>query len=602
MSPPRDHDPADAPRSLLDLFARTVSRYPDRRAVSDRDTVLTYRELDLRADAVAALLTGRGIGPEDRVGLYTSRSVDVFTAILGVLKTGAAYVAVDDRYPDSRRDLMLTVSGAAAVLTRPDWAPRLAGLGAAVIPLPDGYGAAPAPAAARPGPDAAASVLFTSGSTGTPKAIVLEHRNLVAFARNSALAPLTAEDRVGQISSLSFDLFHYEIWNTFAAGAEVVVLPAVPELLEAGFRAELTRLGVTAMLVPTMVVNHVATEHPDAFAPLRILQVAGDVLLPAACRNILGGGFTGGLHNLYGPAESTTACTAHHITARDAEGDAIPIGRPLDGITAHVFTDGRPAAPGETGELLIGGAQLARGYLNAPELTAERFVDDPYGTGIGRAYRTGDLVRLREDGVLDYVGRADNQCKIRGFRVELGEVERLMRTLPGVRDAVVVPEGEGTDRMLVAFVAGDGPLEETGVREAAEKELPFFMVPGSLVILPEIPANHHGKRDVPALLGLLAERRRARADEAPAAALSPTERYLTGLWAELLAEPEIGRTDHFFERGGNSLLAFRMKMRIARDLGAGISHRTVLDHPVLAELAQAVDTAHAPARSGEGRT
>ncbi|WP_329015247.1 non-ribosomal peptide synthetase [Streptomyces sp. NBC_01601] len=594
MSDPRDHDPADAPLSLLDLFARTVTRHPDRRAVSDRDTVLTYRELDRRADAVAALLAAWGIGPGDRVGLCTGRSVDVFTAILGVLKAGAAYVAVDDRYPDSRRDLMLTVSGAAAVLTSEERAPRLAGLGIPLVPLPAAYGTAPA-AAARPAPADAASVLFTSGSTGTPKAIVLEHRNLVAFALNGALVPLTAEDRVGQISSLSFDLFHYEIWNTFAAGAEVVVLPPVPELLEAGFRAELTRLEVTAMLVPTMVVNHVATEHPDAFAPLRILQVAGDVILPAACRNILGAGFTGSLHNLYGPAESTTACTAHRVTARDADGDAIPIGRPLDGVTAHVFTDGRPAAPGETGELLIGGTQLARGYLDAPELTAERFVQDPHGTGIGRVYRTGDLVRLREDGVLDYVGRADDQCKIRGFRVELGEVERLMRTLPGVRDAVVVSEGEGTDRMLVAFVAGDGPLEETAVREAAEKELPFFMVPGSLVILPEIPANHHGKRDVAALLGLLAERRRARADEVPAAALTTTERYLTGLWAELLAEPEIGRTDHFFERGGNSLLAFRMKMRIARDLGADISHRTVLAHPVLAELAQAVDTAHAPA-------
>ncbi|MFD7882545.1 amino acid adenylation domain-containing protein [Streptomyces bauhiniae] len=592
MSPPREHDPADAPPSLPDLFARTVARYPDRRAVSDRDTVLTYRELDRRADAVAALLTGRGIGPGDRVGVHTSRSVDVFTALLGVLKAGAAYVAVDDRYPDSRRDLMLTVSGAAAVLTRADWAPRLAGLAVPVVPLPAEYGTAPA-SAFRPAPEDAAGVLFTSGSTGTPKAIVLEHRNLVAFALNRALAPLTEEDRVGQISSLSFDLFHYEIWNTFAAGAEVVVLPPVPELLDAGFGAELARLRVTAMLVPTMVVNHVATEHPDAFAPLRILQVAGDVILPAACRNILGGGFTGTLHNLYGPAESTTACTAHRVTARDAEGDAIPIGRPLDGVTAHVFTDGRPAGPGETGELLIGGAQLARGYLDAPELTAERFVDDPYGTGIGRVYRTGDLVRLRADGVLDYVGRADNQCKIRGFRVEPGEVERLMRTLPGVRDAVVVPEGEGTDRMLVAFVAGDGPLDEAGVREAAEKELPFFMVPGSLVILPEIPANHHGKRDVAALLGLLAERRRARAGEQRA--LSPTERYLTGLWEELLAETGIGSADHFFERGGNSLLAFRMKMRIARDLGADISHRAVLDHPVLADLARAVDTAHAPA-------
>jgi amino acid adenylation domain-containing protein len=558
--------------------------------VSDREVALTYRELDERSDTIAARLLELGVEPEDRVAVYMSRSVEVFAAALGVLKAGAAYVAVDDRYPDGRRDLMLTASGAKAVVTRPDWTGRLAGLDIVTVTSPSADDSLPAGTPSRrPGPAAAASVLFTSGSTGTPKAIVLEHRNIVAFARNPALAQLTPEDRVGQISSLSFDLFHYEMWNAFAAGAEVVVLPAVPELLEAGFGDELVRLGVTAMLVPTMVVNHVADEHPDAFSSLRILQVAGDVILPAVCRNILGGNFSGGLYNLYGPAESTTACTLHRVTREDAEGDTIPIGLPLDGVTVHVFRDERPAAPGETGELLVGGAQLARGYLGRPDLTEERFVENPYGRDIGRVYRTGDLVRMREDGVLEFVGRADNQCKIRGFRVELGEVERLLRGLEGVQDVVVVATGEGTDRSLVAFVAAHEGVRETEVRQGAERELPHFMVPSSVVLLPEIPANHHGKRDVAALLRLLEERRRDRGDGQPAEPNTDTEGYLVTLWEDLLSQPGISRGDHFFERGGNSMLAFRMKLRIARDLGVDVSHRTVLEHAVLGDLAAVID-------------
>jgi amino acid adenylation domain-containing protein len=557
--------------------------------------VLTYRELDERSSAVGARLRELGVGPGDRVGLYVRRSVRVFEAILGVLKAGAAYVAVDDRYPDGRRDLMLTASEVRAVVTEPDRVAGLSGLDAAVVTFPAGVPVPANPAAPyRPAPADAASVLFTSGSTGTPKAIVLEHRNLVAFATNPALEQLTCEDRVGQISSLSFDLFHYEIWNTFAAGAEVVVLPLVPDLLEAGFRAELERLGITAMLVPTMVVNHVATDQPEAFAPLRLLQVAGDVLLPAVCRGILDSGFTGALYNLYGPAESTTACTAHRVTRQDADGDAVPIGLPLDGVTTHVVRDGRPAAVGETGELLVGGAQLARGYLGRPDLTAERFVDGPSGAGTGRVYRTGDLVRRREDGVLDFVGRTDNLCKIRGFRVEPGEVERTLRGLPDVHDAVVVPTGEGTDRTLVAFLAGPPAEREAGIRRAAARELPFFMVPSAIVIVPEIPANHHGKRDTAALLALLDERRSGRPGEESPMELSDTESYLADLWTELLSCESVTRDDDFFERGGNSLLAFRMKMRITRDLGVDIGHRAVIEHAVLADLAAFIDGCAAP--------
>ncbi|MEU8008846.1 non-ribosomal peptide synthetase [Micromonospora parva] len=575
--------------TLTGLFARTVDTFPDRPAVSDDNETLTYTELDRRSDLLASTLRERGVGHEDRVGLYLDRSVDVFVAILGILKAGGCYVAVDTRYPDARRDQMLTGGEAKLVITRPEWLDRLAHLGV------DGFGFRSVPSTGPVDasgteivPDQAASLLFTSGSSGEPKAIILEHRNLVSFAGNPALPALHENDRVGQISSLSFDAFHFEIWTTFRYGAEVTVLPAVPDLLAADFQREMRRRRISAMLVPTMVVNHVVREDRDAFAPLRLLQAGGDVLLPSACRELLRGAFTGELYNLYGPAEITTACTAQLVTEEIAARDAIPIGRPLDGVTVHVLTsDLRPAAPGEIGELYVGGPGVARGYLGRQELTAERFVVSPFPDGPQRLYRTGDLGRRGPDGVLEFAGRADSQVKVRGYRVELGEVERALCRHPDVPEAVVLASGEGDGRHLVAFVVLDGGLTPRRLREYVEAELPDFMVPSHFVTLPGIPANEHGKRDQEALAALLAEHR-ARQD-AYREPINATERAIALLWADLLGVERAGRNDDFFELGGHSLLAFRLHGRIRRDLGVDVPHSLVLRNTVLADLAAAVD-------------
>jgi amino acid adenylation domain-containing protein len=575
--------------TLTELFARTVAAFPDRPAVSDDTETLTYTELDRRSGLLAATLREGGIGQEDRVGLYLDRSVDVFVAILGILKAGGCYVAVDTRYPDARRDQMLVGGEAKLVVTRPEWTDRLGHLSAGVLGFRSAPAAGPvAPAGAEILPGQAASVLFTSGSSGEPKAIVLEHRNLVSFAGNPALPALHEQDRVGQISSLSFDAFHFEIWTTFRYGAEVTVLPAVPALLAADFQREMRRRRISAMLVPTMVINHVVREDRDAFAPLRLLQAGGDVLLPSACRELLGGAFTGELYNLYGPAEITTACTAQLVTAEIAAGDAIPIGRALDGVTVHVLTaDQQPAEPGEIGELYVGGPGVARGYLGRQELTAERFVVSPVADGPQRLYRTGDLGRRGADGVLEFVGRADSQVKVRGYRVELGEVERALRRHPDVPESVVLASGSGDGRHLVAFVVLDGGLTPRGLREFAESELPDFMVPSHFVTLTEIPANEHGKRDMEALAGLLAEHR-ARQD-AYREPVTATEKALAELWADLLGVERAGREDDFFELGGHSLLAFRLHSRIRRELGVDVPHSVVLRDTKLADLAAAVD-------------
>ncbi|MGC4807621.1 non-ribosomal peptide synthetase [Micromonospora sp. DT233] len=577
--------------TVLGLFGRSVREHPDRFAVGDGNRRLTYTELDRESDAVAAGLRGRGVAVEDRVGLYVERSVDLFVAILGILKAGAAYVAVDSRYPAARRDLMLRAGGAKLIIGEAAWRDRLAHLAADVVTLAELAQAAPAGAVAAAGvePATAASVLFTSGSSGEPKAIVLEHRNLVSFALNPGLPRLTPDDRSGQISSVSFDAFHFEIWTTLAAGAEAVVLPPVTELLAADFQRQMKRYGITAMLVPTMVVNHVVREDLDAFAALRLLQVGGDVLQPAACRDLLGGRFAGELYNLYGPAEITTACTAHRVTMADAESDLIPIGAPLPGVSAHVLSPQLlPVADGETGELFVGGPGVARGYQDQPELTAERFRTLPGEDGSPvRVYRTGDLVRRRADGALEFIGRVDDQVKIRGYRVEPGEVERGLRRQREVLDAVVLPDGTADDRRLIAVVVVDGTPAVAQLRAQAQRDLPDFMVPSDFIVVPQIPATDHGKRDTAALGELLDAHRLRRDSHLPPS--TPTERYLAELWEGLLGVENVGRNENFFALGGHSLQAFQMHRRITRNLGVKLPVQALLANVVLADLADLID-------------
>ncbi|GGN29525.1 hypothetical protein GCM10011609_86730 [Lentzea pudingi] len=575
------------PETLVDLFSRSVVDHADRAAVSDDHRSLTYAELDRRSAAVAAVLLARGIQPDDSVGLYVERSVEVVVAILGILRAGAAYVAVDSRYPAARRDLMLRSSGAKAVITQPDWCERLAGTELDLITL-DNLDECVAASVGLVDPTSAATVLFTSGSSGVPKAIVLEHRNVVSFATNPGLPRPQPGERTGQISSISFDAFHFELWTTLSAGGEVVVLPPVADLLAADFGRELKRRRINAMLVPTMVVSHVVREDRDAFASLRILQAGGDVLLPSTCRDVLTEAFTGVLWNLYGPAEITTACTAHRVTEADATGDTIPIGRALNGVSTLVLRpDQTPASPGEVGELHVGGAGVGRGYLGDSDLTAARFIDLD---GHGRVYRTGDLVRDRGDGVLEFVGRADDQVKIRGYRVEVGEVERTLRRHPDVHDVAVLPAGAAGDRNLVAFVVLDGALEIAGLRQFARSELPDYMVPSHFIALPEIPASAHGKRDMDVLRVTLDEHERRRADHV--APETETERYLAGVWERLLAADNVGRFDDFYALGGHSLMVFRLRSRIKRDRGTTVEHNLLLQSSVLSEMAAAIDRVH----------
>ncbi|MFI7210878.1 amino acid adenylation domain-containing protein [Micromonospora maritima] len=573
--------------TLVDLFRDSVRRHPDRPALVDAGQTLTYAEADAESDRLARQLIGRGVRPGDRVAVHRPRDVDLWLAVLAVLKAGAAYVAVDSRYPDARRDLMIEAARVRLTVTLPGWGDRCPGevwawrRGAEA---PESDAELPAVPA-----NAVASVLFSSGSTGVPKAIVLEHRNLVSFARNPSLPELTPTDRVGQISSVSFDAFHFETWCTLAAGSAVVILPPLRDLVGADLRRELRRRGITAMCVPTMAFNKIVSVDQDAFASLRILHTGGDVLLPAACRELLAGEFGGRLYNLYGPAEISTACTAHEVREVAPDAPSVPIGVPLHGATVHLLdADLKPVPQGAVGEIHVGGPGVARGYLDRADLTAQRFRPDPFGEVPGaRLYATGDLARQRPDGLFDFVGRADGQVKIRGYRVEPREVERALLGHPEVREAAVEVEGGVGDRHLVALIVGYDTVRVRELRAYAEEVLPDFMVPASFLVVPEIPATDHGKRDQAGVRQLLEEWRRRRADHREPN--TEVERYLADLWADLLANERIGSTDDFFALGGHSMLAFQAQRRIRRDLGVALEFHELLDHTVLGDLAARIE-------------
>ncbi|MFG2012748.1 amino acid adenylation domain-containing protein [Micromonospora sp. NPDC048868] len=581
------------PASLVDLFARTVARHPDEPAVSEGDRQLTYAELAAEVAEVAALLRRYGVGAEDRVALYLPRSLDTIVALLAVLHVGGAYVPVDAAYPDARRDAMLTDARSRLVITAPGWGVRLQHLDRPVLELlpvvAGSTGVDRPPAAPRPAPSSAqaACVLFTSGSTGRPKGVVLEHRQMVAFALDPAVPELGPGHRTAQAASISFDTLTFELWRSFAGGAEVVVIPSIPELIRTDLQRQLRRHRITAMLAPAIALNHLARHDREALRSLRLLCSGGDVLLADTCRQLRAGGFAGAFFNLYGPTETTVACTGHEIDA-PVEGDRhVPIGTAFAAARLYVLDEQlRPVPDGEPGQLFVGGAGVGRGYLDQPGLTARRFLPDPWGGGT-RMYATGDRVRRAPDGALEYLGRLDSQVKIHGHRVEPEEVERALYRSGLVLEAAVQAVGPSGDKRLVAFVVPRAELRIPELRRWLAGEVAEQAVPAEFAVLDAMPLDAHGKRDWAQLAEVLADRRRRRQPYAPPD--TATERYLVGLWEELLSMEHVGVQDDFFALGGHSLLAVRTRMRIERDLAVRLEPEATFEHSVVADLATYID-------------
>jgi amino acid adenylation domain-containing protein len=572
------------------LFAEQAARAPAAPAVVHGGETLTYAELDARAARLAAWLRARGVGDEARVGVHLERGAPMIAALLAVLRAGGAYLPLDPAAPPERIREILDDAGARLVLTQRDRAGALPA-GVQAVALDDPAFAAELAALPEDGPvapaapDALAYVVYTSGSTGRPKGVAVPHRGIVRLVRGTDYLPFGPGERIAQLSSAAFDAATFEIWGALLNGGCVVVVDRDVSLAPAALGEALRAHGVTALFLTTALFNRVAREAPEAFGTLRHLLFGGEAVDPGAVDRVLRAGGPRRLLHVYGPTESTTFAAWHPVQRVEAGAATVPIGLPIANTTLYVL-DGRmePVPAGVPGELYLGSAGLARGYLGRPALTAERFVPHPHGGAGERLYRTGDRVRRGGDGAVEFLGRFDFQVKVRGFRIEPGEIEAALLREPGVREAVVVVREDGGEKRLVAYVVADAEAAAPAeLRAVLGARLPAYMVPSALVALPALPLNASGKVD-----------RAALPDPAPEAAghtapRTPTEEIVAEVWAGVLRLPRVGADDDFFALGGHSLLAMQVIARVRELFGVEVPLRALFEAPTVAALAAQVE-------------
>ncbi|MEV0159786.1 non-ribosomal peptide synthetase/MFS transporter [Nonomuraea fuscirosea] len=598
--------PGDA--TLHGPIEERAARTPDAVAVRFEGRALTYGELDAAADRVARTLRGLGAGPGSVVAVCAERSLELLPGLLGVLKAGAAYLPIDPDYPPDRVAFMLADAVPAVVLTQSGIRPSLPYTAATILDLddPDVWTGASGPLP-DVRPDDVAYVIYTSGSTGRPKGVPNTHGGIAnRLDWMQERFRLGDADVVAQKTPLSFDVSVWELFWPLRSGAKLVLATPGGHKDAAYLRELIVTEGVTtAHFVPSMLAVFLAEHGAGGAADgaggcgsLRRVICSGEELPPDLARRCVATLPAAELHNLYGPTEAAVDVSAWHcLPATLTSAARIPIGTPIANTTLYVLDAAMSPVPiGVPGELFIGGAGLARGYLNRPALTAERFVPDPYGPPGSRLYRTGDLVRRRSDGVLEFLGRLDAQVKLRGLRIEPGEIEAALRALPAVGDAAVIVR----DDRLVAYVTPDadrtGPADGADVLEAVldhgalrtelKKTLPDYMVPTAYVTLAALPLSPNGKLDRRRLPAPVAARDATVEFIAPD---TPTERTLAAIWGELLGVEAVGVADDFFDLGGHSLLATQVVARLRQQAGAVVSVMDVFKHRTLGELAALAD-------------
>jgi amino acid adenylation domain-containing protein len=582
-------------RLVPDLVAERAAERPAATALACGATVLTYGELLAAADRLAGRLRAAGIGPGIPVGLCLPRSAGMAIAALAVLRAGGAYIPLDAGQPPARLASMVRGAGARLVIAAAPTAALVSGTGVpAALLTPDGTAFAvppgrvgqQAPASARPGPADAAYILFTSGSTGEPKGVVVEHRALanlaVAVGRRLFVTP---GDRLLQYVSFGFDVAVSDLFSAWTAGAELHIA-AEDERLGQALYDRLAKSRISYVFLPPSAAMTLPCP-PGSLPGLRTLVLGGEAVPPELVRRWSAPGRR--VVNGYGPSEAAVYATTAELTA----GEPVVIGRPVPGARCYVLDRRlRPVPVGVTGEIYLAGAGLARGYAGRPDLTAERFLADPAGLPGTRMYRTGDLGRYSPDGVLSYHGRTDTQVKLRGFRVELAEIETVLAQHPGVTLAVATVRGTGEQQRLTGHVTGrDGapPPGQAELRDWAAARLPSYMVPEIIVCAERLPLNRSGKVD------------RARLPEPPArhpelapsyrAPVTPTERAVAGIWAGVLELDRPGSQDNFFDLGGNSIRLVSVLTELQRQFGPAVPV-TITDlfrYPSIAALAAHID-------------
>lgn len=583
---------------IATLFDETASRHAHRTAVELLDRKLTYRELQERVHALADALIGMGVKPGEPVGLCMDRSLDMVVAMLATLRAGGCFVPFDPAYPADRLGFMFGDTDVKVMLTQRHLANALPKHNARCI-IPDEVKAAGAAAAPRVSPDAPAYIMYTSGSTGTPKGVVVPHRAIVRLVREQNFVAFGPDLCWLQLSNISFDASTLEIWGALLNGGRLVLQPQQKPTLQE-ICDTMRQHRVTSAWFTVGLFNLLVDEHLDRLRSLKHILTGGDVLSVAHVTKALRALGPNVLINGYGPTENTTFTCCFPINSEADITDGVPIGFPLNNTTVHVLDEQRNPVPvGRKGELYTGGDGVALGYWKRPELTADRFIDDPFsGRSGARLYRTGDIVKWRPDGSLAFIGRADGQVKVRGFRVEPGEIENALNDMPGLKDRVVIARQDGTGEKQLAcyLVPGDRLDHEEAerrerlvgmAREHLRTRLPAYMVPTGFVVLAELPLTANGKVDRHALPppGALKAVMRAR----HVAPRSATEAALCSIWSDALGMEHIGVHDNFFDLGGHSLSGIHLLAKVEEHFGRSIEYKQLFIAPTVAQFARLID-------------
>ncbi len=595
---------------LHELFEHQVAQTPDAVAVIFEDESLTYAQLNERANQLARYLLRFGVGAEKLVGLYTERSMDTVIGILGILKAGAAYLPVDPAYPKERISFMLEDAEVSVLITQSSLLSSLGDTEAFVICLDSNFGNIQQEVTdnllLHTTPESLVYTIYTSGSTGKPKGCLVTHYNVVRLMQ--AMDPWIQskpEDVWTLFHSSAFDFSVWEMWGAFLYGGCLVGVPywvsRSPQLFHQLLRdRKVTVLNQTPSAFRQLM--QVDLESGSNDLTLRLVLFGGEALDLQSLRPWFAkhGDQQPQLVNCYGITETSVLVTYRPLSIEDTrEGVGSVIGEPMPDLSLYLLdAQLQPVAIGTPGEIFIGGAGVTRGYLNRPELTAARFIPDPFSADSSdRLYRSGDLAQRLENGEIEYLGRIDDQLKIRGFRIELGEIETALRQHPAIRDAVVNPVGEGDDTTLVAYVVPvhDAPSADE-LRVFLAPSLPAYMVPSAFVTLDSIPLNTNGKTDRRAL-PIPSPRNTATPEYVPPR--TPLETELAEIWKQSLGAERIGIHENFFQIGGHSLTAMRVVVRIQNMFDVDISVAEVFANPTIAALAVIVAEMRASLHSDE---